>query len=946
MKTDRIADMKRIRRNQQIHGIFALFAVAVLGMILLPVTVSAKQPRIVKVAFFPMEGFHTYSEETGYGGMDVAYLEELCSYTGWNVEYVDCESWDDALEKLEAMEVDLVGSAQYSAQRAEVFDYAALPSGYTYGCLFVQDSSNLAFEDFGRMQDMVFGAVETYIRKGEFLDYLDRNGISDPKLQEYDTTKELQEALEAGEIDVAVHTLTEVREGQCLVGKFAYAPYYYISWKGNTALLDELNRGIEEINMAGPTLEQELVNRYYGDRRENFAAEELLLIDRGNTVRIGFYKNTRPLAYLNDQGEADGIYIQILKAASEKSGIRMEFCAMDRETYWKDLLADGTIDFYVGANSVQLARDKEITLSNDFMSYNSVIVSKIGYVLSENQVTMALTRGRTYWADSIEGDSRVIYCDDAKDCLLAVENGQADITMLNTIEYNYQSKNERFANLMEWENYRFQSGCALAAAKDADPVLCEVMNKSIRLVPAADKEGIINQYMNIPYDSYELSDYLYQTKDVIAIAAVIVTCIVIFGLTLSRIRQKSYRLLETKNAELQVAIRNAEKANRAKSEFMAHMSHDMRTPINGIMGMLNIAEKNPEDADRQEDCRKKIKTSAEHLLSLINDVLDINNLESGKLELTDEKFSIRELVGNCMVILNGQAAARNISLTADFGEPDELPHEYFTGSPLHIKQILINIAGNAVKYNKPDGSVEIRCRQVSEEDGTARICFEIADTGQGMSREFLEHIFEPFTQEESGARTTYQGAGLGMTITKRLVDHMGGTIQAESKPGTGSIFTVILPFKVVYQEKQEENGAPDMAGVAGKHVLLVEDNDLNREIAEYILEESGMKITSAVNGQEAVDLFKESELYTYQIIFMDIMMPVMDGHEATRAIRSLDRPDAAEIPIVAMTANAFAEDVQAAKDAGMNEHMAKPIEPENINRALSRWLGDSREQNR
>ena len=341
MKTDRIADMKRIRRNQQIHGIFALFAVAVLGMILLPVTVSAKQPRIVKVAFFPMEGFHTYSEETGYGGMDVAYLEELCSYTGWNVEYVDCESWDDALEKLEAMEVDLVGSAQYSAQRAEVFDYAALPSGYTYGCLFVQDSSNLAFEDFGRMQDMVFGAVETYIRKGEFLDYLDRNGISDPKLQEYDTTKELQEALEAGEIDVAVHTLTEVREGQCLVGKFAYAPYYYISWKGNTALLDELNRGIEEINMAGPTLEQELVNRYYGDRRENFAAEELLLIDRGNTVRIGFYKNTRPLAYLNDQGEADGIYIQILKAASEKSGIRMEFCAMDRETYWKDLLEIG-----------------------------------------------------------------------------------------------------------------------------------------------------------------------------------------------------------------------------------------------------------------------------------------------------------------------------------------------------------------------------------------------------------------------------------------------------------------------------------------------------------------------------------------------------------------------------------------------------------------------------
>lgn len=937
--------MNKARWNQFIQGRPALFTataflITVFFVTLLPMTVSARQPRTVRVAFFPMEGFHTYSEESGYGGMDVAYLEEVCVYTGWNVEYVDCDSWDDALTKLEAKEVDLVGSAQYSVERAGIFDYAALPSGYTYGCLFVPGDSDLAFEDFERMQDMRFGVVETYIRKGEFLDYLDRNGISNPRLREYETTKDLQEALSTGEIDVAVHTLTEVWEGQCLVGKFAYAPYYYISWKGNAVLLDELNRGIEEINMDGPTLEQELINRYYGDRRENFAAEELQLIDRGDTVRIGFYKETRPLAYINEQGEADGIYIQIMKEASELSGIPMEFCALDRDVYWKELLLDQTIDFYVGANSVQLAKDEEITLTNEFMSYNSVIVSKIGYVLSEGEVTMALTKGRAYWVDSIGEKSIVIYRDSAKDCLLALENGEADLTMLNTIEYNYQSKNERFSDLMEWENYRFQSGCSLAAAADVDPVLYDVMNKSIRLVPAADKEAIINQYMNIPYDSYELADYLYQTKDVIAIAVVVVGCIILFGFTLSRMRRRAYHLLENKNAELQIAISNAEKANRAKTEFMAHMSHDMRTPINGIMGMLNIAEKNPEDADRQEDCRKKIKTSAEHLLSLINDVLDINNLESGKVELANEKFSIYDLLRNCTTILNGQAAARNITLTTDFGEPGELPYEYFMGSPLHIKQILINIAGNAVKYNKPDGSVDIKCRQVSEEEGVARISFEVSDTGQGMSKEFLEHIFEPFTQEVSGARTTYQGVGLGMTITKKLVDHMGGTIQAESKPGTGSIFTVVLPFQVIQQEKQEKDGESDMTGVAGKHVLLVEDNDLNREIAEYILEESGLKITSAVNGQEAVELFKESAPYTYQIVFMDIMMPVMDGHEATRAIRSLDRPDAAEIPIIAMTANAFAEDVQAAKDAGMNEHMAKPLEPERINSALIRWLGE------
>ncbi len=933
--------MKRRFWHTWIKGGIALAVAVIVLSVFFPLSVCARKSRTVRVAFFPMKGFHTYSEEAGYGGMDVAYLEEVCVYTGWDIEYVECESWDDALEKLEAQEVDLVGSAQYSAQRAEIFDYAALPSGYTYGCLFVGEDSDLAFEDFGRMKDMEFGVVESYIRKGEFLEYLDRNGIGSPKVKEYESTQYLQEALEAGEIDVAVHTLTEVWEGQCLVGKFAYAPYYYISWKGNATLLDELNRGIEEINMDGPTLEQELINRYYGDRRENFAAEELHLINTREPVRIGFYKDTRPLAYMNDQDEYVGIYLQILQMVSERSGIPMEFCPLERDEYWKDLLLGGEIDFYVGANIMQLAKDEEITLTNEFMPYNAVIVSKIGYTLADKDATMALTRGRSYWADKVGEVRDVIYYNSAKDCLLAVARGEADITLLNTIEYNYQSKNERFSDLMEWENYRYQSGCALAAAKDIDPVLFDVMNKSMRLVTTAEKEDIINQYMNIPYDTYELLDYLYQSKDVIIIAVIILAFVLCFGTAIFRMRRKSYHMLEKKNAELQVAIRDAKKANQAKSEFLAHMSHDMRTPINGIMGMLTIAEKNPEDLDRQEDCRKKIKTSAEHLLSLINDVLDINNLESGHVELANEMFSIHELLGNCAAMIGGQAAARNIRFTTDFDTPGRLPHEYLMGSPLHIKQILISIAGNAVKYNKPSGSINISCHELSYEEGVARVCFEVSDTGVGMSHEFLGHIFEPFMQEIDGARTNYQGTGLGMTITKKLVDSMGGTIQAKSEPGQGSVFTVALPLQVAEESvEQAEDAEVDLNGISGKHALIVEDNELNREIAQYMIEENGLEVTMAENGQEAVELFRQSAPYTYQIIFMDIMMPVMDGHEATRAIRSLDRPDASEIPIIAMTANAFAEDVQAAKDAGMNEHMAKPLEPDIINGVIERWLGN------
>lgn len=939
--------MKKTQWKTIIQGILALMQGTVISAALFSVTVCAREIRTVKVAFFPMEGFHTYSESEGYGGVDVAYLNELCGYTGWKLEYVKCDSWDDALDRLAAKEVDLVGSAQYSDERAEIFDYADLSSGYTYGCLFVEGDSSLAYEDFERMKEMKFGVVESYIRKTDFIKYLARNGIEKPKLTEYGTTRQLQEALQAGEIDIAAHTLTEVWEGQCLIGKFAFAPYYYITWKGNECLLDELNGGIENLKMNVPALEQELVTRYYGERRENFAAEELELIRRGDTVKIGFYKDTRPLAYVNSQGEYDGIYIQILKAASERSGLSIEFCPLDRTAYWKDLLMEGAIDFYVGSNNAQLIRDQNIMLTNTFMPYNAVIISVKGFVISDvtdGNVTVALTNGRAYWADGMGLKDQVIYCDSAKDCLRMLESGRADITLLNTIEYNYQSKNERFSNLMEWDNYRYQSGTTLAASKDADMVLFQVVNKAMRLVSEAEKEDIINQYMNIPYESYEISDYLYQNRNMIAVFCLILILFLTFGATISHMRRKSYLLLEKKNGELQTAIKEAKRANQAKTEFLSHMSHDIRTPINGIMGMLNIAEKNPENLERQADCREKIKTSAGHLLSLINDVLDISKLENGNVEFVQETFNLRELLYNCSVIVGGQAAERNVELITDFEQAGLLQHEYFVGSPLHIKQILINIAGNAVKYNKPGGTVRFECHETAQEQGTAQICFEISDTGIGMGKEYLKHIFEPFTQEEGGARTNYQGSGLGMTITKSLVDKMGGSIRIESELNVGSIFTVILPLKIAaLPKRREEKGetAEEQAEACGKRALLVEDNELNQEIAQYMLTEMGLEVTVAHNGQEAVDLFEKAAPGSFEIIFMDIMMPVMNGYEATKAIRSLNRPDARKIPIIAMTANAFAEDVQAAKEAGMNEHTAKPLEPDVIKSVLSRWMGES-----
>lgn len=905
-----------------------------------PVCADAREARTVRVAYFPMEGFHTYSQKDGYGGVDADYLKELCRYTEWQVEYVQCSSWNDALAKLERKEVDLVGSAQYTQERAEIYDYAALSSGYTFGCLFVEENSNLAFEDFERMKEMTFGVVDSYVRKKDFLNYLKQSGIPKPKLREYRTTQALQEALQSGQIDIAAHTLTEVGSRQCLVGKFAYAPSFYITWKGNKSLLDELNLGIQELKMIHPMLEQELISQYYGDRKENFAADEKRYIDEGNTVRIGFYKDTRPLAYINAQGEYDGIYIRLMKIAAERSGIKIKFCPMDRTVYWKDLLQKGEIDFYAGSNSIQSAQDDKIKLTGAFMPYNAMIVSQKDFILSDKEVTLVLTKGRTYWADSLDMKTKVVYRDSAKNCLEALEDGDADITILNTIEYNYLSKNERFSNMIEWDNFRFQSGTSLAASREIDSVLFKVMNKSLELITEAEREDIINQYMNIPYDNYEWQDYLYQSKNVILGSSIILVLLFVFGFFISHMRKKSYHLLEIKNGELQTAIEDAERANQAKTEFLSHMSHDIRTPINGIMGMLNIAESNPQDMERQSDCREKIRTSAEHLLSLINDVLDISKLENGNVDLASEEFSLGELLESCSTIIGGQAAAQNITLITDFERLQQLPHTYFKGSPLHLKQILINIAGNAVKYNKPEGTVHFKCYIVSEEEETANVCFDISDTGIGMSKEYLEHIFEPFTQEQDGARTNYQGTGLGMTITKRLVDKMGGSIQIESELNTGSRFTVMIPLGTVETpENEKDNGQTQDFDITGKKILLVEDNELNQEIAAYMLQERGLDVSVAVNGKEAVELFEQSNLYTFDLIFMDVMMPLMNGYEATRTIRALDRPDAASVPIIAMTANAYAEDVKEAKEAGMDEHMAKPLDPEVINRILTQWLG-------
>ena len=378
--------------------------------------------------------------------------------------------------------------------------------------------------------------------------------------------------------------------------------------------------------------------------------------------------------------------------------------------------------------------------------------------------------------------------------------------------------------------------------------------------------------------------------------------------------------------ELLIAAKKAEAANRAKTEFLQRMSHDIRTPINGIRGMVNMADHYADDIEKQKEYRTKVKEASNLLLELVNDVLDMSKLESGEIVLEEVPFNLSSISEEVLVVIEQMAAEQNIRI---MWEKKEIIHRNFIGSPGYVKRVMMNILSNAVKYNRENGHVYISCMEIpSEQPEMTMMEFVCRDTGVGMADEFQKHIFEPFAQEHAGSRTKFAGTGLGMPITKKLVEKMGGTITFESKKGIGTTFVIRIPFKIDMDSDKgkEQTDVSDEKSIKGLHILLTEDNELNMEIAEFMLQNEGADVEKAWNGQEAVELFKKSEPGEFDVILMDIMMPVMNGYEAAKMIRSLEREDAKKVPIIAMTANAFTEDRIRAKEAEMDEHVAKPVD--------------------
>lgn len=651
-------------------------------------------------------------------------------------------------------------------------------------------------------------------------------------------------------------------------------------------------------------------------------------------LRIATDYDFCPNAYYNNESKLSGLYVEIMTEVANRLKMEPVFVTDD----WpgcREKLTNGDVDVLLG---LEIFSNMEGTLrtipisSDELCVYGKKEVSSAAALAGKKVALMA----RSVITSTFDLQCEYVEYYTNTEILEAVENGEVDYGICHGAVAE---------KIIEKRNLHLKKGVAIMksfpamAVQDSNPELQEKLNTVLQSMA---EEGILYKLKTKWIDDFTRDHSLgYVLKSNQAFYSVVGMSL-LFLIIIAAVFRKYVRNQEKHIAELlayqeklQVSNEQAERANRAKSEFLSHMSHDIRTPMNGIMGMVGIIRKNLTDSGRIEDCLDKIDTASNHLLSLINDVLDMSKMESGEIELEHVPFSLDEELKDIYTIVDNKVQEKQIHLEI---QDKEVLHHYLLGSPGHFRRILINLLSNALKYTPEKGRILVEVRELSAEKEKAVLEIKVQDSGIGMSKDFIENsLYKPFTQENDSVRTKYKGTGLGMAIVHELVEIMQGSINVESELGKGTTFTVILPFDInknpiIPQQKKDID-----KNVKGMRILLVEDNELNREIAQALLEEAGAETVMAADGRQAVNIFQDSQVGYFDAILMDIMMPVLDGLEATKEIRNLNRKDAATVPIIAMTANAFAEDAKKSADAGMNEHLTKPLDSDKLLETLAKY---------
>ena len=893
--------------------------------------VIEEENKTVRVGYFPYANF----QEGGYGehkqGAGYEYLQKISYITGWKYEYV-YGSFKECLDMLADGEIDLLGSVSYTPERAESIDYSTYAAGTERYWIYTrEDHTDLMDGDPKQMNGCHIGVADGSYQKELLEKWLDSNQIQAEVVvcKGYD---EMIEKLDADELDALVIPVLSVNSDFIAIANIGASDCYFGVSKSRPDLLKELNSAMEEINNTETDYSSKLYARYEGKAVINYALnkEEKQWLDaHENTICVGYLKDNLPFCG-EENGKLTGILGTVLDTVQEKYKIMIKAVPCSTGVEMNEALQSGKID--IAGPIIQDFYTQEqfqVVLTDAIFDITPVVIYK-GKEYSSSLSTIAVTENSLYsglMVSLLFPDAEIKQYDTQEECLEAVANGKVGATVVPSSKINILNESPLTQSLSFAEMAKRQELGMFTTRENrrAATIINKAIEQSSNVL-----NGVVLAQNSVSEKEMTLKDILAEHAGlVIGVSFVIIFVLLLLVYSLSVSRKKQMEALKE--------AQNANAANIAKTTFLNHMSHDLRTPMNAIVGFTDIAMKRKPDKE-VENCLKKIRQSSEYLMTLINDVLDISRIESGKLEYKPVPTDLRDMINTVLSIAKGYMENRDLNL---YVSREKLKTPYVMADELRIREVLLNIISNAVKFTKDGGAISFAAENApGNDDHHIIIRYRISDTGIGMSEEFQSRIFDEFTQENDGARTSYKGTGLGMAIAKKYVDLMGGKIEVSSRQGVGSTFTVEIPLRIAEQilTEKEEKLRKDM-DLHGLHVLLAEDNDLNAEIAAALLEEQGMIVTRTADGKSALAQFCNTAPGTFDLILMDIMMPEMNGYETTKAIRNLsERPDGKEIPIIAMTANAFAEDVQAALKAGMDDHVAKPIDMSILISVITKYI--------
>ena len=893
--------------------------------------VIEEENKTVRVGYFPYSNFQEGSYGEHKQGAGYEYLQKISYITGWKYEYV-YGSFKECLDMLADGKIDILGSVSYTPERAESIDFSTYAEGTEKYWIYTrEDHTDLTDGDLKQMNGCRIGVADGSYQKDLLEKWLDSNQIHAEVVacKGYD---EMIEKLDADELDALVIPALSVNSDFIAIANIGAGDCYFGVSKSRPDLLKELNATLEEINNTETDYSSKLYASYEGKAVINYALnkEEKQWLDaHENTIRVGYLKDNLPFCG-EENGKLTGILGTVLDTVQEKYEITIKVVPCSTGVQMNEALQSGEIniagpiiqDFY-------MQEQFQVVLTDAIFDITPVVIYK-GKEYSSCLSTIAVTETSLYselMVSLLFPDAEIKQYGTQEECLEAVANGKVGATVIPSSKINLLNESPLTKSLSFAEMAKRQELAMFTTRENrrAATIINKAIDQSSNIL-----NGVVLAQNSVSEKKMTLQDVLTEYAGfVIGVSFVIIFVLLLLLYSLSVSRKKQMEALKE--------AQDANAANIAKTTFLNHMSHDIRTPMNAIVGFTDIAMKRKPDKE-VEDCLKKIRQSSEYLMTLINDVLDISRIESGKLEYKPVLVDLRDMTDTVLSIARGYMENRDLNFSVS---REELKNPYVMADELRIREVLLNIISNAVKFTKDGGTISFAAENAPGNDENHIIVrYHISDTGIGMSEEFQTRIFDEFSQENNGARTSYKGTGLGMAIAKQYVDLMGGKIEVSSRQGVGSAFTVEIPLliaeHVLTEEKEKLRKDIDLHGL---HVLLAEDNDLNAEIAIALLEEKGMIVTRTTDGKSALTQFCNTVPRTFDLILMDIMMPEMNGYETTKAIRNLpDRPDGKEIPIIAMTANAFAEDVQAALKAGMDDHVAKPIDMSILISVITKYI--------